>query len=41
MKRFGGLDARKVDDKRAVAAAIGRLWQRALAALLREADDRP
>lgn len=41
MERFGGLDARKVDDKRAVAAAIGRLWQRALAALLREADDRP
>jgi hypothetical protein len=40
-QRFGGLDARKVDDKRAVAAAIGRLRQRALAALLREADDRP
>jgi hypothetical protein len=26
MERFGGLDARKVDDKRAVAAALGRLW---------------
>jgi hypothetical protein len=40
MERFGGLDARKVDNKRAVAAALGRLWHRALAALLREADSR-
>jgi hypothetical protein len=35
MERFGGLDARKADDKRAVAAALGRLWHRALAALWR------
>jgi hypothetical protein len=38
MERFGGLEASKADDKRAVAAALGRLWHRALAALLRETD---
>ena len=38
MERFGGLQADRVDDKRAVAAALGRLWHRALAALLREAN---
>ena len=31
---FGGLGASKADDRRAVAAALGRLWHRALAALL-------
>ena len=41
MERFGGLDARKVDNKRAVAAALGRLWHRALAALLRDVESRP
>jgi len=41
LERFGGLDACKVDDKRAVAAALGRLWHRALAALLREVESRP
>jgi hypothetical protein len=40
MERFGGLEAGKADDKRAVAAALGRLWHRALAALLREANSR-
>ena len=39
MERFGGLEAGKADDKRAVAAALGRLWHRALAALLREAEN--
>jgi hypothetical protein len=38
MERFGGLKADKVDDKRAVAAALSRLWHLALAALLREAN---
>ena len=38
MERFGGLEASKVDDRRAVAAALGRLWHRALAALLRETN---
>ena len=40
LERFGGLEANKADDRRAVAAALGRLWHRALAALLREAHDR-
>ena len=38
MERFGGLKAGKADDRRAVAAALGRLWHRAMAALLREAS---
>ena len=38
MERFGGLEASKADDRRAVAAALGRLWHRALTALLRETD---
>ena len=38
MERFGGLKDSKADDRRAVAAALGRLWHRCLAALLREAD---
>jgi len=40
MERFGGLEAGKADDKRAVAAALGRLWRLALAALVREANVR-
>ena len=38
MERFGGLEASKADDRRAVAAALGRLWHLALAAFLREAN---
>jgi len=34
LERFGGLETGKTDDKRAVAAALGRLWHRALAALV-------
>jgi len=41
LERFGGLMAGQADDKRAVAAALGRLWRLALAALLREANSRP
>jgi hypothetical protein len=40
LERFGGLEAGKADDKRAVAVALSRLWRLALAALLREADRR-
>jgi hypothetical protein len=34
MKRFGGLDPNKVDDKQAVRAALGRLLRAGLKALL-------
>jgi hypothetical protein len=37
MERFAGLKTRKMDDRQAVAAALGRLLRLALAALLREA----
>jgi len=40
MERFGGLRLDQADDKQAVAAALGRLWHLALAALLREANSR-
>jgi hypothetical protein len=40
LERFGGLADGQADDKRAVAAALGRLWHRALAALVREANSR-
>jgi hypothetical protein len=36
MERFGGLDPTKTDDRRALAIALGKLWRRAMAALLRE-----
>jgi len=36
MERFGGLKASKVDDRGAVAAALGKLLRLALEALLRE-----
>ena len=38
MERFGGLEPNRAGDRQAVAAALGRLWRRALAALLREAN---
>ena len=34
MKRFGGLDPNKVEDKQAVRAALGRLLRAGLEALL-------
>ena len=34
MKRFGGLDPKKVEDKQAVRAALGRLLRVGLEALL-------
>ena len=37
MERFGGLKDSKTSDRRAVAAALGKLLRRALEALLREA----
>jgi hypothetical protein len=41
MKRFGGLDPNKVEDKQAVRAALGRLLRAGLKALLeREAAHR-
>ena len=38
LERFGGLKDNRTSDRRAVAAALGRLWHRAMAALLREAS---
>jgi hypothetical protein len=35
MKRFGGLDPKKVEDKQAVRAALGRLLRVGLEALLK------
>ena len=38
MERFAGLPPGKIEDKQAVAVALGRLLHRALGALLREAN---
>jgi|SRR6516164_5687543 len=40
MERFAGLKASKVDDRRAVVVALGRLLRLGLEALLREANSR-
>jgi hypothetical protein len=40
MERFAGLSLAKMDDRQAVAYALGRLLRRALGALLREANSR-
>jgi hypothetical protein len=40
MERFGGLQASKVTDRQAVAAALGKLLRLALAALVRDAASR-
>ena len=40
MERFGGLEAAKMNDRRAVAIALDKLLHIALAALLREATSR-
>ena len=40
MERFGGLKPHKMDDRQAVAVALGKLLRLALAALLREAASR-
>jgi len=39
MERFGGLKPDKLDDRRAVAAALRRLLRLGLAALVREAEN--
>jgi hypothetical protein len=39
MERFAGLKASKVDDRGAVAVALGKLLRLALAALLREVEN--
>jgi hypothetical protein len=39
MEQFAGLKAGKVDDRRAVAVALGKLLRLGLAALVREAEN--